>query len=611
MKLRNILFYTGAWICIPLEFLMFYGARQLNFPGHINKLICSVLLAVPIWAMLMITAGNYKRAKRGHTDFTFQDAIGHGKREIHEGKAAREAMYPPIPVKYLSRMPKDLVLGRWNGRYVHCPLGEDGVMAFVIGAPGAHKTVLLLSWLYTVYYRKRIYGKQLNNSGAAWNYVLIDVKGEVYQKLIKIKGIYRATGKERLQVFQPGNRLSYGWDVFYQLRGKNVTETIRLKAVQDIADALIEESKGEKNPFFPKNAKKILVGILFFYSGQGKDFIEIMVIINETPADDLLAGIVKEARIQNDRITLGMLAEFVGKKDVESINDVIATMKTDLQCFLFPDLVYALQNNPHRTSPRVLNTGKISIDIAIEEAFLSVYRPVFRLLCVQILRHCASEFREDDNRITSIILDEASRIKRVPELEEVMATCRSKHVNVLLIFQNRNQFDGIYGREVSESILNLCELKLFLSSGGDRNTVEYIQSMAGKYIDRKKSINKEGFSIKSTSISEEEKQIVDGRELMALREKKEMIAFIYGQYFRFPKIMYYKDPYIAPIAQEIKEFNNKYKYIGGESDGKATKKPRGTNYRRAATKTKRNCKDQCSNHQKNGKEKCKTTKKKN
>ena len=517
-----------------------------------------ILLLLPATGVITTTFTNIKRYRYGHRDFSLKDAMGRGKSEIREGKLARSAMYPPIPSEYRSSKPKDLVLGRYNGKYVYCPLGDDGVMTFVIGAPGAHKTVLLLSWLYTVFYQKRIYGNKIKQAGRRWNFVVVDIKGEIFRKLIKVKEKYRATGKEKLHVFQPSNRLSYGWDVFYQLRGKNITPTIRLRALKDIADALVEEPKGNSNPYFSNNAKKILVGIMFYYSTRGEDFIDIIRRINETPMDNLIKAIVDDARIQNDKITLGFLAGFVGKKDNESIQDVESTMKTSLECFIFPDIEYALQNNPYRTSPRVLNNGRTSIDIAIDEAFLEVYQPVFRLICVQVLRHCASEFTEDDRRMTSFIFDEAAAIKKIPAIERTMATCRSRHTNVFLIFQNRNQFDDIYGKELSESILNLCELKLFLSNGGDKQTETYVQTMAGKYIDKKRSYSKEGSHIKSTNYSEEEKQIVDGKELMSLREKKEMIAFIYGRYYRFPKIMYYNDPYMEPIATEIKEHNLRY-----------------------------------------------------
>ncbi len=556
MKLRNLLFFTGGWIYLPLSILLFFGIKGIGLTDQYDTIITCSLLVLVLFGLTKTAMINARRYRNGHCDFSFSDAIGCGKREIREGQIAQEAMYPPIPTEYISSMPRDLVLGKHKGQYVYCPLGDDGVMGFIVGAPGAHKTVLLLSWLYTVFYREKIYGSKKKKAGKNWNAVIVDVKGEIYRKLFKIKGIYRANGNNRLQVFQPSNRLSYGWDVFYMLRGHTVTPTIRLKAVQDIADSLIEESKN--NPYFSNNAKKILMGVLFYYSQQGEDFIPIMKRLNESPTIELITEIVKNARLYNDSITLGMLAGFVGKDDNESIQDVESTLKQSLQCFLYPDIVYALYSNPYRTSPRVLNGGRKSIDIAIEESMLPVYRPVFRLLCVQVLRHAASEFKEDDKRMTSLIYDEAAAIKRIPELENVMATCRSKHVNILLIFQNRNQFDDLYGKEVSESILNLCELKLFLSNGGDKKTEEYVQTMAGKYIDKKHSYSKDGLLVKNMNVSDEEKQIVDGRELMSLRARKEMIAFIYGRYFRFKKIIYFEDEYLAPIAKAIKKHNDRY-----------------------------------------------------
>ena len=569
MIIKNILTFTGLWLLLPATLVFIYGVKTMDISGVAETVITNLLIVISLCCVIKTIITNIQRYRYGHRDFSLKDAIGRGNREIREGKVARSAMYPPVPSNYQSSVPKDLVLGRYNGKYVYCPLGDDGVMSFVIGAPGANKTVLILSWLYTVFHQKRIYGNKTKQAGRRWNFVVVDIKGEIFQKLIKVKGKYKATGKERLHVFQPSNRLSYGWDVFYQLRGKNVTPTERLRALVDIANGLVEEPKGNTNSYFPNNAKKILVGIMFYYSSRGEDFIEIIRRINETPMDVLIKKIVDDARMQNDRITLDFLAGFVGKKDNESIQDVESTMKTSLQCFIFPDIEYALKNNPYRTSPRVLNNGKTSIDIAIDEAFLEAYQPVFRLICVQVLRHCVSEFTEYDRRMTSFIFDEAAAIKRISSIENTMSTCRSRHTNVFLIVQNRNQFDDIYGKELSESILNLCELKIFLSNGGDKDTETYVQTMAGKYIDRKRSYSKEGISIKNTNYSEEERQIVDGKELMSLRSKKEMIVFIYGEYFRIKKFMYYKDRYLSPIAKEIKNHNDRYALVEERSDDHA------------------------------------------
>lgn len=558
MRIKNFLTFTGLWLYIPVTLLLLYAIEQLGLSGDAGTIINGILLILSILGVICTTISNYKRYKNGHRDFSLKDAMGRGKTEIRESKAARTAMYPPISSKYLSKMPRDFVLGKYHGRYIYCPIESDGVMGFLIGAPGAHKTVLLLSWLYTVYYRNRIYGNKIKNAGRSWNFVIVDIKGEIFQKLIKIKGKYRASYKNRLHVFQPSNRLSWGWDVFYKMRGKNVTPTVRLKAVQDIADALVDEPKGEKNPFFSQNAKKILKGVMYYFSRKGEDFIDIMKRLNETPMDKLLTEIVKQAKIEDDSITLGMLAGFVGKKDNESIQDVESTMKTTLEVFLYPDIVYALKNNPNKTSPRVLNDGKRSIDIAIEEEMLPVYRPVFKLLCLQILRHCVSEFKDTDKRHTVLCWDEFPSLGKVPELEHILATARSRHCSTLVIAQNLQQCFDLYGKELTESILNLCELKLFLSNGGDSYTEKYIQTMAGKYVEKKRSYNKDGFSIKNVNYSDEEKQIVDGKELMSLRSRKEMIAFIYGNYYRFSKLMYFNDRYLAPIAKDIKEHNDRY-----------------------------------------------------
>jgi type IV secretory pathway TraG/TraD family ATPase VirD4 len=53
--------------------------------------------------------------------------------------------------------------------------------------------------------------------------------------------------------------------------------------------------------------------------------------------------------------------------------------------------------------------------------------------------------------------------------------------------------------------------------------------------------------------STERRPIVEARDMMALREKGEAIAFIYGHYVRCKKIRYFEDAFIAPILKKRQE----------------------------------------------------------
>ena len=174
-----------------------------------------------------------------------------------------------------------------------------------------------------------------------YNFFIVDIKGELYEKLLGIKAEdYKATEHPDFHVIAPSVKDSFGYDVFYKLRGENVSETEMIKAVTDIADALVVAT-GD-NPYFSDNAKKILSGVLYYFAKQGYDFLPIIQTLMRTGLDELLTAIVADAENQNMGIVLDKLKGFVGKEDNESIADIETTMKSYLEVFSYPELQWAL-----------------------------------------------------------------------------------------------------------------------------------------------------------------------------------------------------------------------------------------------------------------------------
>lgn len=465
-------------------------------------------------------------------------------------KGWKDVAYPEPPHELLTDKPKDWCIGAWKGKYVCLPVTRDGVNMIVIGSPGSGKSVFLLNVLYALIYSDVISSTSVTH----WNAYICDIKGELYKKLTpESKLPYKATGADKIHVVQPSNRDSYGWDVFYRIRG-NVSETDKLKAVSDIADALIDKSNGD-DAFFTVNAKRILTGVFYFCINKNWEFIPIIKEITNRPLAELLKSIVEQAVIDKDTIVLSKLQSFVGKEDNESVGDIETTLKQYLDVFLYPDIVYALDTNSMKTSPEVLNDGITFLDLAIEESMLSTYQPVFRLITMQVLRHCESEFKEEDNRITSLIIDEAARVGRIDDIENSMATLRSKHTNLVLLFQQLQQFQHIYKKELAETIINLCEIKMWLSSSGDKETVDYISNIVGDYITERKNY-KHGSVITDKSdvkYSEDRQDVITGKSISNLRENKELICIYYGHYMRVKKLFYFNDPYLKKIPETLKQ----------------------------------------------------------
>ena len=552
MKTNNFIWFTGLWFYPPLALIFHYiiYESEINIPLHpILKIAFAYVL--PLIVPIIITVTNIERKQRGQTDFSFAATYGLATKDERHSKAYLDAAYPDIPAQYASKAPTELVLGKHKGKYAYCPLIKGSLPnGIILGSPGSGKSVLLLGWLYSMLFRNEIAKKSHSKPSSFYNFFIVDIKGELYEKLLGIKAEdYKATEHPDFHVIAPSVKDSFGYDVFYKLRGENVSETEIIKAVTDIADALVVAT-GD-NPYFSDNAKKILSGVLYYFAKQGYDFLPIIQTLMRPGLDELLTAIVADAEQQNLGVVLDKLKGFVGKGENESVADIETTLKTYLEAFSYPELQWVLHDNPNKTSPRVLNDGKTSLDLAIHESMLVTYMPLFRLVSMQVLRHCESEFKEGQDRKTLLLWDEFPRCSEIQQIENSLATLRSKNCGIMMFGQSVSQLKMVYPKEKAQTLLNLCELKIFLSGSGDKDTTDYVSGMVGQYDVTKMAYKRKGvFGGKSDgNYSSERRAVVEARDMMELRERGEAIVFLWGRYLKVKKLRYFEDPYIAPILK--------------------------------------------------------------
>ena len=520
-------------------FLVLAAACAVAFSSlepYIGSDFKNLIYLIPTILSISFFLISIQKDRRGEATSLFADANTNISKEL------KRAMYPAIPANLLYKKPSGIVLGKQGSKYICIPLKSDGVNAFVVGTPGAGKSVMLKNIIVSNFTKQSLF-----------NFFLIDIDGLIYKDLLPDRGCYEADWEEHIKVVDIPNRSSYGWDVFYQLREENLSETKKLKVVTDISEALIEVTK--ENPYFSDNARKILTGVLLWGIEKGMDFVPIIQRLMRTTLSDLLDEIVGDAEANGWGIILDKIKSFVGKGENESIQDVEATLKQKLDVFSYPDIEYAFRTNPNRTSPKVLDDACTSLVFAPPTEMLLAYAPVFRLITMQVLRHCETAFPVSDERRTCIFIDEASRIGLVEGLADLMATGRKYGNNIFLFYQDLSQFRDIYGKEKAATIANLSELKLFLSGSGDKDTTDYLASMVGDYMTTSTSYEKSrlfGLQV-SNKYSEEHRPIIDGQTMMQLRSKGELIAIYFGNYYRLKKVFYFNDKKLKRLSESLKK----------------------------------------------------------
>lgn len=535
--------FFGVWAYPPMAVLVRFILRQLEDSFHINMVVYwLVMLLLPLALPAEITATNFRRKKRGQEPMTIREFCGLSMQPKNT-RQQFEAVYPPIPDQYVKNEPEQLVLGKHGKKYVCTPIDLHNLLSnvLIIGPPGAGKSVLIENILLAN-----------NHIHKHFNFAMVDIKGELAYKTSYL-------GDSNLHIFDPTDRLSVGWDVYYILHSvDNPSIDVQIETFTDIANALI--TGNERDAYFSDNAKSILIGVMAWNFDKGNgEFITAVQQLLLNDISQLIDRIVDEYEKNGEYNSIAMLylKKFKGKSGNESLQDIATTVTTPLSIFLKPSLVWALRDNPYMTSPAVLDDGVTSIDIKIPEYLVDAYANLIRLITTQLAIYSAK--RPESKFATALIFDELPRYAPpIKVMKNIMSLGRSRGVICINVVQSVSQLQApdCYAEADCNSIWALSELKVILNCS-DNQTAQWIRESAGEYTDENHSYKKKGITghVADTQYSQADKHIIKLDELASLRTKGEMICFIFGKYYRFEKLFYFKDPILSPIAEKVKKYN--------------------------------------------------------
>lgn len=441
------------------------------------------------------------------------------------------AMYPKVPPELLSKEPEGVILGKYKNRYVRNSLKET-LHTCILGGPGSGKTstVLLDTLINNFSTEKR-----------SFNVFAIDIKGELNQKSVPA---YSAD----VQVINPDNRNSCGWDVYYRLH-ESPSDDLIIEAIEKISDGLVV-SNNPKDMYFTENGKTALTGLLIYYFKQGESFVDSINKILESDTASLITEIIKDSEPTD--LWYKYLAKFDGKT-AESVQDIFTQMCTSLSVFSKSNIRFCFRDNFQKTSPYSLRDGK-SVFLAITEDKLESYKIIMRLCTSQIFRELERR-PEDETAPMLLIIDEFARLGALSGIEGALATLRSRRVNIMLCFQSLAQCEYIYGKELTRAIVNNMRIKVICECS-DAETSRTISDWCGKYRDKKETLN--GGKNRHKSYTYEDKPIVEPDDLITLVKNEEEILIVSGScaYLRPKKAYYFKDPKLKALADKVQAYNN-------------------------------------------------------
>lgn len=429
-----------------------------------------------------------------------------------------------------------MVFGRSEGKYVGVVPGKRGAThCLVVAGSGTGKTSGPLICTTLADARKK-----------SLTFLMIDVKGEIREKG------FSATD-EKIAVFNPQKRDQYGFDFLFDIHDDS-SESDVVMTLRRVVYSLVPKKAESKDTFWADGSRSILLG-LFLYAWQHDNVRNIPDMVDFVLSDNLKTLINRVLGDVDERSIIAKALTPYGGEDAaeETISSLSMNIGTNLQLMATDETLRYLLRDCGKTrmiTPDFLEKG-ISIDIQIADEYLNIYSKILSLTIGTCLT--ALTRRPESSSPIVVIIDELGRICRegpIQGLQEVLQIGRSRGVSVMCLLQSWAAMEGPYSKAECQDMLNNFGYRLLMQAQpDDKVTTEMAIKAFGKYLEKKRSINRGKSG--SSNYSFEEKDILRETDLLELPTKNRVILLSpYGAY-TLQKCQYFKDIYFKNIFNQI------------------------------------------------------------
>lgn len=219
-----------------------------------------------------------------------------------------EFKYPIVDKKLMSKKPIGVMFGKYKYRYVCKKPDEDGHVIILGGSGSGKSSTVIIPML--------LCNKDVGS-------FCIDIKGELSYKASDY-------ADSNTVIFNPLDRFSYGYDVFYALNDNSSSQEI-YEVVQNVVYSLINIPANEKNPFWKNSARGMLMGLMIYYYKKGtKNFIDIIDLILSKPLKEQIEDIINEGNTKSNEYKL--LIQFKDLAD-DTLSGIVVELVNSINLF--------------------------------------------------------------------------------------------------------------------------------------------------------------------------------------------------------------------------------------------------------------------------------------
>ena len=399
------------------------------------------------------------------------------------------------------------VFGKSEGDYIIKPETRDGHIMVVGGVGSGKSSCIAMPTLRA--WQSRVFA--------------IDIKGELSN--------YSKKYRPNIKIFNPLDKNAYGYDPYAFLEGcSNKAQEIRA-----IALCLIPLTPDITDPFWIESAQDFLTGAMLHYYEQKHSFIDTLMQIQLNGAETIVETISSSKENSKAKLYMGSFTNMAEK----TLSSVFSTLSRAITPIVTDDDVVSALSRRNKIEPSDLEFN-CDIFLNVPEHLLKQWKNLLSLMVNQFLMFFERRNENHDLPPILFLLDEFSRLGKIPFIMDGLATLRSKKISICLILQSLAQIDVLYGKDERRIISDTCDYKAILSAK-DPETQDYFSKLVGTYEKKKDTNNNPLFNPMgmSKSTTTEEKPIIKPADFANLKDIVLLHPFE-GGFARVQKVPYWE-----------------------------------------------------------------------
>lgn len=210
-----------------------------------------------------------------------------------------------------------------------------------------------------------------------------------------------------------------------------------------------------------------------------------------------------------------------------TVASIFATIQSKMKVFEFDNIIEISQGESFKID--VLREKKTVLFVSYPEEESQVYSAFLSSFYYQIFNILKGHESVDESKgeMTGLpiyfLLDEFANIGKIPSVDNLISTIRSKKMGMEIFLQNIEQLRAVYGPDVAKTIISNCSTKMTMY-GNTEESGKFFSEMAGKKEFENLSISYTGKGQVNFTSSQQEKQVKSSDEIRRFKETDILIV---------------------------------------------------------------------------------------